>query len=439
MRHLVATCEDPFFSAKCASVPGHDSMVPARNSRVRLANFSTEQPGRNLEQAFNPRNNAFGFLRLALAILVIFSHSFHLGGFGKEPLAALTDGRYAIGSLAVATFFFLSGFLVCRSASTCSSIARFLWHRFLRIFPGYWVSLLICGCVFAPLMALVEFGAPSSVFSATANSSQSFMMNNAGLFHLNGFSIGGILFIRPNSIATLLRQNPVPGVFNGSLWSLPYEAACYVGIAALAAAGVLRRARFILLALFAGLWVLYAFDCMDPEGFSQSFPYPGMKLLVLLVLFFSAGGVCFLYREKIPYSIALFVVSLVVLGGTLPLKVFGLIAPFAMSYAFLWLAFALPLGHFDKKGDFSYGTYIYAFPVQQGMALIGVQENGFVLYFIASLLLTLVFAFLSYRLIEAPCLRLKTVRFSPLRLRAGVSATDLIERCPRPSPTPAIP
>lgn len=402
-------------------------------------NLPAARERRTFDQAFDPGNNAFGFLRLTLAVLVIYSHCFHLGGFGMDRLAAFTDGRYAIGSLSVAMFFVLSGFLICRSASVSRSVPRFLWHRFLRIFPAYWVCLIICGCVFAPLMAFAEFGTFTHVFFTPRNSSQSFMLSNAGLFHLNGFSIGGILFIRPNSIAGLLSHNPVPGVFNGSLWSLPYEAGCYLAVAALAAAGVLRRARSIVLGLFTGLWCLYAFDCINPEGFSQSFPYPGMKLLIMLCLFFSAGGACFLYREKIPHSTAIFVISLVVLGVSLPLRMFGLIAPIAMTYAFLWLAFALPFGRFDRKGDFSYGTYIYAFPAQQGIALLGLHEKGFGLYFISSLLLTSLLAFLSYRLIEAPCLRLKTVRLSTLRFHAASSVTQLIERYRRPSAAPAIP
>jgi peptidoglycan/LPS O-acetylase OafA/YrhL len=168
------------------------------------------------------------------------------------------------------------------------------------------------------------------------------------------------------------------------------------------------------------LWCLHAFDYLNPDGFWRCFPYPGMKQLVMLCLFFFAGCVCFLYREKIPHSTAIFVVSLVVLGASLPLGVFGLIAPVAMTYAFLWLAFALPFGRFDRKGDLSYGAYIYAFPVQQGMALLRLHEEGFGLYFTSSLLLTSVLAFLSYRLIEAPCLRLKTVKLSTFRRRAGI-------------------
>ena len=81
------------------------------------------------DQAFDPKNNGFGFLRLALAFLVIFGHSSPLGGFGIDRVAVLTEGRYATGSLAVAMFFVLSGFLVCRSASASRSVPRFLWHR----------------------------------------------------------------------------------------------------------------------------------------------------------------------------------------------------------------------------------------------------------------------------------------------------------------------
>ena len=65
----------------------------------------------------------------------------------------------------------------------------------------------------------------------------------------------------------------------------------------------------------------------------------------------------------------MFVASLTTLAAGSIFGLFDLVAPVTMSYAFLWLAFKLPLRHFDARGDFSYGTYIYAFPVQQGLAL----------------------------------------------------------------------
>jgi hypothetical protein len=108
--------------------------------------------------------------------------------------------------------------------------------------------------------------------------------------------------------------------------------------------------------------------------------------IVVLCLFFSAGCVCFLYREKIPHSSAAFVTSLVALGVGLPMGVFELVAPIAMTYAFLWLGFTLPFARFDTKGDFSYGTSIYAFPVQQGLALLRIQDRGSSLLYLLALL-----------------------------------------------------
>src|SRR5438046_3104147 len=228
-------------------------------------------------------------------------------------------------------FFVLSGFLIARSAADSPSIGRFLWHRFLRVFPGYWVCLVMCACVFAPLMAWVESGSLMRVFSLPWNSPQSFLLNNAGVLHLNGFSIEGVVMFRPNSIAGVLRHNPIPGVLNGSLWTLPYEVGCYLAVAAVATVPLLRRARILLLALFAALWCLHAFDCLNPMAFSRWFPYVGMKQLVMLCLYFCAGSVSFLFREKIPFSGWLLVGALLVLAISLATHVFGLIAPVAMT------------------------------------------------------------------------------------------------------------
>jgi peptidoglycan/LPS O-acetylase OafA/YrhL len=389
---------------------------------------------RTFGQAFNPRNNAFGFLRLALAVLVVFSHSFPLGGFGSDPLDGLSNGRLNIGLVAVAMFFALSGFLIARSASTCPSIVRFLWHRFLRIFPGYWVCLVVCACFFVPVMSFIEFGTLTDAFSLPWNSPQSFMIGNAGLFHFDDFSIPGILFIRPNTIAGLLRQNPTPNILNGTLWTLPIEVGCYLAVAALAAVGVLRRARFVIVLLFVVSWGLYAFYYFDPVAFSRCVPIRGLKFLVMLCPFFAAGAAAFLYREKIPYSLPLFVISVVMLAAGLPFRGFGSVAPLAMTYALLWLAFKLPFARFDRKGDFSYGTYIYAFPVQQTLALVRIQDNGFIVYFAGTLLLTSVFAFLSYRVIEAPCLRWKTLTIPVMGRRKEASIVPLDETCPNPDP-----
>jgi hypothetical protein len=64
------------------------------------------------------------------------------------------------------------------------------------------------------------------------------MLGNAGLFHLNAFSIAGFMSISPDSIAGLLAHNPFPRAINASLWTLPFEVSCYLAVAVLAASEV---------------------------------------------------------------------------------------------------------------------------------------------------------------------------------------------------------
>ena len=85
-----------------------------------------------------------------------------------------------------------------------------------------------------------------------------------------------------------------------------------------------------------------------------------------------------------------------------------------MAYLCFWLAIRLPLQRFDAKGDFSYGLYVYAFPVEQMLALYKFYRFGLVAFVAASLVITTALAVVSWKFIEAPCLRLKSLRLSKL-------------------------
>jgi peptidoglycan/LPS O-acetylase OafA/YrhL len=92
-----------------------------------------------------------------------------------------------------------------------------------------------------------------------------------------------------------------------------------------------------------------------------------------------------------------------------------------MPYVLFWLAFRLPFQAFDRHGDYSYGIYIYAFPVQQMLSLVGANRWGLGAYFVLSLLGTLPLAALSYHLVEKPCLRWKDWRLPFLRRIASAT------------------
>ena len=378
-----------------------------------------------LAEAFDPRKNAIAFLRMVLASMVIFSHSFALGGFGSDPLAKITYNKEHFGFLGVSMFFVLSGFLITRSAAQGNSPLRFLWHRFLRILPGYWVALAFCAFIMAPIYARLEFGTFLRVFKAPWDRPTSYFLGNMFMFHCNFSSVKGVLALYPSSIAHLLGRNPFPWEVNGSLWSLPYECLCYLGVAAVTLARPLNNRRSLAVLGLAVLYGLYALNCLNPRLFEQSFPCPGFVVLVIMAMYFLIGSVCFLYREKIPASPVLFVFCLVVCAVSIVYGILPLTAPIVIPYLFLWLACKLPFTRFDARGDFSYGTYIYAFPVQQGLALAHVNAAGLGTFFIGSFCLTLALAVLSYHCVEAPCLRLKNISFPVIFDRSAAKVAPL--------------
>jgi peptidoglycan/LPS O-acetylase OafA/YrhL len=375
---------------------------------VQPCHSQVTKVGRSFAEAFDPRNNAFNFLRLVLALLVLVGHCFPLGGFGPEqPVPALTGGRYSLGTLAVGMFFVLSGFLISRSATTLS-VGRFLWHRFLRIFPGYWVCLLVCAFIFAPIFCAIEYGSISDIFFAPTNTPQSFAFDNALMFRWRGFSFKSVMAIGSTHIVGLLNHNPSPWTMNGSLWTLPIELLCYGAVAVLAAWGLIQRRRVVVLWLFFLLLAIREFNLASPQAFRRCFPVLEFNDFTDLCFYFFAGCVCFLYRDKIPYSKVWFIAStcLAVLGLTfVPV---GFLTPVALPYSFLCLSFTLSASRLKTRGDYSYGAYIYAFPVQQGLALLGVHKAGFGIYLASSVLVTAILAIFSYHFIEAPCLRWKS-------------------------------
>src|SRR5215218_2411279 len=96
------------------------------------------------DNRFDPRANSIGFLRFALATLVVYWHCVQVGGVGLDPVFELTGGVYYLGALGVDGFFALSGYLIAASYLRLRSVSAFAWHRARRIFPGYWVCLLAC-------------------------------------------------------------------------------------------------------------------------------------------------------------------------------------------------------------------------------------------------------------------------------------------------------
>ena len=374
-----------------------------------------------------PGGNAIGLLRFALAALVVVHHTRVLGGFGSDPVLRFARGQADLGVFAVAGFFAISGFLVTRSAER-SSTARYLWHRALRVFPAFWVCLVMIAFVFGPIFWIHDHGGLAGYTETTDASPQGYLASNV------------LLLIDQTRIDHLLANNPYPTAVNGSLWTLAYEFSWYLVVALVAVVGLLRR-RAVVLGLIAFL-VVSNLLAVDPL---HDIPVIGYAFTSRFALAFSLGMAAYLWRDRIPLDDRLAVIAAVAFVVTLRFGAFSTVGMAALSYGVLWAAWRLPFRTFGTRIDLSYGVYIYAFPTQQTIAMFGGHALGAPLFLAASFAGSVPLAFLSQVLVERPALRLKDAilvdRRLILRPRAARRADRVLgsrDGHPDPADLPAV-
>lgn len=344
------------------------------------------------------RGNNFDFARFVAASLVLFSHSYSLTGRGgDEPLAQLTHGHFTFGGLAVRVFFVISGFLVCQSWLRRPQVAPFAVARTLRIFPGYAVAL-----AFALLVGLAVTTLPPLDYLRSAETWRYFW-NNLTM---------QIEFFLPG----VFEQNAFPRAVNGSIWSLRYEVRAYLVVLALGVFMLLRPGLAGVLGwLAAALCVWYA---PWVWGIVVANDIPAIHLCVC----FAAAAIVALNPGLLRYLGAAAAVSgLALLVQLVALRSGVVLVPGAsvlwtewnvdmfLLSGLLWFVHRpLPvIRDWARYGDFSYGVFIYAFPLQQLIAWSLKPDGRPYTMMALAFPITLFAAWLSWRCVEAPALALK--------------------------------
>ena len=339
---------------------------------------------RTLAEAFDPRANSLNLLRLLFAALVLVSHSFPIGGFAGEPML----GGGSLGAFSVDAFFVISGFLITRSWLTSASAGRYLWRRFLRIFPGYWVCIVVTSLVLVPAILTGEGHHVSAPYT------------NGSVGHWA--VANSVVYIDP-SIRGVLRTAPLAGVINGSLWTLGWEFACYLGIAALGLLGILRQRRTMVLLTAAFLAVDAALWAGHGGPLSGFYPATAARFGLL----FLSGALVYLFADRLSASSGWAAAAALALGGSLTLGDYRVIGALPLAYLCIWLGATLPFHSVGRTTDLSYGIYIYAFPLQQLLAVDGLAGTNPVVFMVASILLASTVAWASWHLVERRAMALK--------------------------------
>lgn len=337
-------------------------------------------------------HNAFDFIRMAAAMAVLYSHSYPLYGLPEPRVASLEE---TWGSLAVAVFFVVSGFLVCQSWERDPDAVRFAVRRGLRIVPGLVIAVLFTTFV----AGAISTSLPMAEY-VTSHETWAFFVNNASL-------IAGI-----DAPAGAFEDTPHYGA-NGSLWTLRYEALMYLALVLMGLTGQLRACCVAAFALCSGSWIIMELQAIDryplplPFLWKLHLQFDGYRIARLGAFFFGATCI-FLYRERLPMSAT---VAALLLGVLLlvPAEWSALALLLAIPYATVVLAQKAPAALRDMRGwDPSYGIYIYAFPVQQLVSqFCRTYDLGWAFALWISMAITLMLAIASWVFIEKPALGLK--------------------------------
>lgn len=336
-----------------------------------------------LGDVFDPRRNAFNVFRLALAAEVMLFHSWPATGHVLPKV--ILQLMFSVG---VDGFFAISGFLITRSWLTDPRLRDYLAARALRILPGFYVCLIVTAFAFAPLSVAIQGGSVGKLLGSTAP--LEYVLKNAAVAYLQP-DVGGT----PHGTRA-------GHAWNGSLWSLIWELLCYLAVAAIGVAGLANK-RLIspaILALATGGALL-----LPPLTFPGVWTIP--QLAARSAIMFAAGSVVYQWRDAIPARWSLVAVSVVIVLAAGQLPDYRVVAALPLAYALIVSACMIHNPRLRLRTDLSYGLYIYAFPVQQILALCGLGHMPPVLFFFTAVVATLPVAALSWFLIEKPAMSLK--------------------------------
>lgn len=320
----------------------------------------------------NNRPSGFDYLRICLSVGVVAWHTIVVC-YGRDAELPIWSGWLRpLPAFIIPSFFALSGFLVAGSLSR-NPLPEFLALRALRIVPALSVEVLISALLIGPAVTNLPL---DRYFTDPVFSRYFFNLIGHIQYHLPGVFEG----------------MPAGPLVNLQLWTVPYELRCYILITLIALAGLLNYPRALLAAIVVGLIValpLHNVELPDtgPDG-------------TTLVLAFLFGVTLYYLRDRIPYHWSWFAVALALAWtlSTFPQTKWQATLPIA--YVTVFLGLQNPRKTLLVAGaDYSYGLYLYGFPIQQ-LTAYALPKHWYINLPVA-MLCTAVLAWMSWVLIEA--------------------------------------
>ena len=333
-------------------------------------------------EATKNRASGFDYLRFLLATTIICFHSI-VTCYGSEVQAQVYSSPIGASFLGLLPMFFaLSGFLVAGSLVRAQNLGVFLGLRILRIFPALVVDTIFSALVIGTIFTVLPL---SSYFEHAGF--REYFLNIVGNIH---YYLPGVFDSNPS--------NKV----NGQLWTIPYELECYLLLTGIAFFGIHRRRLHFLgvsLALFGALQLRTISE--EPDNGRA------------LVLCFLLGVAMYLYSDRIRWNARMFALCAVATVTLLPFPNMMYLVAFPATYTTVYLGLQNPSKwKFLETGDYSYGLFLYGYPIQQILVATVPFARTWYGNIILAVPLALVFGMLSWHLVEKHALAQKKHLFA---------------------------
>jgi len=338
--------------------------------------------------------NSFDFLRLLFAFAVFISHFGILTGANIIFPISSPQG--------VAGFFIISGFLITQSYYRSSGLLDYMKKRVRRIVPAYVLVVVAC----AVFLSLVS----SLSFSEYFGSKTFFKYVAANLSFLN--------FIQPD-LPGVFTANSYPYI-NGALWTIKVELALYAFIPLLTLF-LNRKPFFVLTGVYVASFIFvygmnYLYNSSGKEFYSIL-----SRQFVGQARYFISGIILLFYfdffRKNIKYFLPLAAIIFIARYSFISkyyidfqaANIFiNILYPFSFAVLIIYFAYYFKkLACFSIYGDFSYGMYLFHYPVIQTMIYLGWFKENPALLFTVCFVIVLSLSCLSWHLLEKHFLRHK--------------------------------
>ncbi len=346
----------------------------------------------------------FRFIRFITALAVCGTHCLWVVYGLTLPDTSQIGFLTMVSGCGVCLFFAMSGYLIAGSLSERPGVLRFTLARILRLCPMLFVVSLLTAFVLGPLVSIES------------------VASYYGDWRVWAYVPLTTLTMPDVTLPGVFVNVPDPHEVNVSIWTLRYEILAYIGITIVSVLGLLTRQSY---GYVAGLGLIVYAALNYGTDLRSTFPFFDHSLRWGLAFMF--GSVLYVYRDIIPF---MFAGVVAIIGLAYLTNDHFLMEPVriaAIAYTTVWAAnFRLPLvARFNSSGDYSYGLFVFHWPIAQTTIMLHPAIRYSELVMIA-IPLALICAVFSWHVIEQPLIskasewakKIKVLR-RPVTMRAA--------------------